>query len=94
MTSAGPPAPPALPAHLRRPAAVAVGLATLVFALLGTRYAGESGHGRLVATGAHYPTDTVGGFCAAVAFVLGTALLLETVAAWWHGMRTGHRTSA
>jgi membrane-associated phospholipid phosphatase len=41
----------------------------------------------LVATGAHYPTDTVGGFCAAVAVVLGTALLLETVTAWWHARR-------
>ncbi|GAA4673217.1 phosphatase PAP2 family protein [Pseudonocardia yuanmonensis] len=220
MTSAGPPAPPALPEHLRRPAAVAVGLATLVFALLGARYAGQSGHGRLdghaeslvdpltsahlwvlrrlselgspplvvfaafalcwlclalgrrrlavvaivgpgltgvattllkpaigrtmefggfaypsghtggatsialvaalllvslvrpgrstgialivtialavggtigtamAATGAHYPTDTVGGFCVAVAFVLGTALLLETAAAWWHRLRS------
>lgn len=219
MTSAGPPAPPALPAYLRRPAAVAVGLATVVFALLGTRYAGESGYGRIdghaenlvdsltsahvwilqrlselgspplvvfaafafcglclalgrrrlavvaivgpgltgvattflkpaigrtmefggfaypsghtggatsialvaalllvslvrpgritgialvvtialvvggtigtamIATGAHYPTDTVGGFCAAVAFVLGTALLLEFVAARWHARR-------
>lgn len=219
MTCAGPPAPPALPEHLRRPAAVAVGLATLVFALLASRYAGESGYGRIdghaenlvdslasahlwilrrfselgspplvivaafalcglcvalgrrrlavvalvgpgltglattalkpaigrtmehggfaypsghtggatsialvaallvvsvvrpgritgialivtialvaggtigtamVAIGAHYPTDTVGGFCAAVALVLGTALLLETAAAWWHARR-------
>ncbi|MEU7811030.1 phosphatase PAP2 family protein [Pseudonocardia sp. NPDC049154] len=219
MTSAGPPAPPALPAYLRRPAAVAVGLSTVVFALLATRYAGERGYGRIdghaenlvdsltsahswilqrlselgspplvvfaafalcglclawgrrrlavvaivgpgltgvattflkpaigrtmefggfaypsghtggatsialvaalllvslvrpgritgialvvtialvvggtigtamIATGAHYPTDTVGGFCAAVAFVLGTALLLEFVAARWHARR-------
>ncbi|GAA1860712.1 phosphatase PAP2 family protein [Pseudonocardia ailaonensis] len=34
----------------------------------------------MVAIGAHYPTDTVGGFCAAVALVLGTALALEAVA--------------
>jgi membrane-associated phospholipid phosphatase len=220
VTTAGPPAPPALPEHLRRPAAVAVALATVVFVLLGTRYSGESGYGRIdghaenlvdslasahlwilrrlsdlgspplvvfaafalcglclalgrrrlavvaivgpgltgvattflkpaigrtmefsgfaypsghtggatsialvaalllvslvragritgialivtialvvggtigtamVVTGAHYPTDAVGGFCAAVAFVLGTALLLETVAAWWHARRT------
>ncbi|MFR9805592.1 hypothetical protein ACL02T_25400 [Pseudonocardia sp. RS010] len=47
MTSAGPHAPPAVPEHLRRPAAVAVGLATVVFALLGVRYAGERGHGVL-----------------------------------------------
>jgi undecaprenyl-diphosphatase len=36
----------------------------------------------LIGTDAHYPTDTVGGFCAAVAIVLGTALLLERGAVW------------
>ncbi|MCA1683398.1 MAG: hypothetical protein LC685_05375 [Actinobacteria bacterium] len=34
----------------------------------------------LVAVGFHYPTDTVGGFCTAVAVVLGTALVLERLA--------------
>jgi membrane-associated phospholipid phosphatase len=41
----------------------------------------------LVATDAHYPTDTVGGFCAAVALVLGTALALEWAAARWRTRR-------
>ena len=31
----------------------------------------------LVVGGVHYPTDTAGGFCTAVAMVLGTALLLD-----------------
>jgi membrane-associated phospholipid phosphatase len=31
----------------------------------------------LVAGGFHYPTDTAGGFCMAIAVVVGTALLLE-----------------
>ncbi len=33
----------------------------------------------MIATNAHYPTDTVGGFCTAVVAVLGTALLLDRV---------------
>ena len=33
----------------------------------------------MIATNAHYPTDTMGGFCAAVVAVLGTALLLDRV---------------
>lgn len=41
----------------------------------------------MIATGAHYPTDTVGGFCVAVAIVLGSALLLEWAAGWWHAHR-------
>jgi membrane-associated phospholipid phosphatase len=31
----------------------------------------------MVIIGAHYPTDVVGGFCAAVAAVLGVALVLD-----------------
>ena len=34
----------------------------------------------LVARDWHYPTDTIGGFCAAVAAVLGSALILEMLA--------------
>jgi undecaprenyl-diphosphatase len=35
----------------------------------------------MVVRGSHYPTDVVGGFCAAVAAVLGVALLLDAAAA-------------
>lgn len=35
----------------------------------------------LVATNAHYPTDTIGGFCTAVVVVLGGALVFDRVAA-------------
>jgi undecaprenyl-diphosphatase len=34
----------------------------------------------MVVSGIHYPTDAVGGFCTAVAVVLGTALLTERIA--------------
>jgi undecaprenyl-diphosphatase len=34
----------------------------------------------MVVRGAHYPTDVVGGFCAAVVAVLGVALLLDAAA--------------
>jgi membrane-associated phospholipid phosphatase len=33
----------------------------------------------------HYPTDTIGGFCTAVAVVLGTALLIDRAARWRAG---------
>jgi membrane-associated phospholipid phosphatase len=33
----------------------------------------------LIASRDHYPTDTIGGFCIAVAVVLGSALIIE----WW-----------
>lgn len=33
----------------------------------------------MIATDAHYPTDTIGGFCTAVVAVLGTGLLLDRV---------------
>jgi membrane-associated phospholipid phosphatase len=36
----------------------------------------------LVVCGWHYPTDTVGGFCTAVAVVLGSARLIDRVAQW------------
>lgn len=36
----------------------------------------------MVAVNAHYPTDTVGGFCAAVVMVCGGALVLDRVAGW------------
>ncbi|WP_181779910.1 phosphatase PAP2 family protein [Pseudonocardia pini] len=47
MTTAGRPAPPVLPRHLRTPALVAVLLATVVFVVLAARYAGASGYGRV-----------------------------------------------
>ena len=31
----------------------------------------------MIVGGSHYPTDVVGGFCAAVASVLGVALVLD-----------------
>lgn len=34
----------------------------------------------LVINGWHYPTDTIGGFCAAVSMVLGSALVIERIA--------------
>lgn len=34
----------------------------------------------LVASNAHYPTDTIGGFCTAVVVVLGSALVLDRLA--------------
>lgn len=43
----------------------------------------------MVAIGAHYPTDTIGGFCAAVTLVLGSALALEAATRWWRGRREG-----
>lgn len=38
-----------------------------------------------VALGAHYPTDTIGGFCTAMAVVPATALLVD----WFAGLRRG-----
>lgn len=34
----------------------------------------------MIASNAHYPTDTLGGFCAAVVVVLGAALLIDRIA--------------
>lgn len=45
-----------------------------------TSVAGATIGAAMVVIGAHYPTDTIGGFCAAVAIVLGCALLLERLA--------------
>jgi membrane-associated phospholipid phosphatase len=36
----------------------------------------------LIVRGWHYPTDTIGGFCTAVAVVLGTGCLIDRVARW------------
>jgi undecaprenyl-diphosphatase len=36
----------------------------------------------LIVRGWHYPTDTIGGFCTAVAVVLGSGLLIDHVARW------------
>ncbi|MGI8817080.1 MAG: phosphatase PAP2 family protein [Pseudonocardia sp.] len=46
----------------------------------GGLFAGGTMAVALVARGSHYPSDTVGGFCAAVVVVLGSALLIEKVA--------------
>ena len=58
---------------LGRPAAVvlALGLALVAGLVMGWAE---------VALGAHYPTDAVGGFCAALAVVPGTAWLVDRVA--------------
>lgn len=60
----------------------ALGLRARGTAVLGTVAAvvggGLVGAG-MVVSGAHYPTDVVGGFCAAVAAVLGVALALDAV---------------
>ena len=56
-----------------------------------------SGGGMAVAVivgGFHYPTDTAGGFCTAVAVVLGTALLLDRWADGRSGMASPHASPA
>jgi membrane-associated phospholipid phosphatase len=55
----------------------------LSMALVGTvtLVAGGTIGASMVVVGSHYPTDTLGGFCAAVAIVLSCALLLERLAA-------------
>ncbi|MDT7576524.1 MAG: hypothetical protein QOH17_2857, partial [Pseudonocardiales bacterium] len=35
----------------------------------------------MIASNAHYPTDTIGGFCTAIVVVCGGALLLDRLAA-------------
>ena len=60
--------------------AAALGLGargTAVLAATGGIVAGGLVGTGMVAGGAHYPTDVVGGFCAAVAAVLGLALVLD-----------------
>jgi undecaprenyl-diphosphatase len=39
----------------------------------------------MVLLGAHYPTDVLGGYAAAVAVVLATALMVDAAARWWAG---------
>jgi len=39
----------------------------------------------MVLLGAHYPTDVLGGYTAAVAVVLSTALVVDAAARWWAG---------
>jgi PAP2 superfamily. len=51
-------------------------VAVAVVGLLGASSAVALG---LIADGFHYPTDTLGGFCLAVAVVLGLALLIDRV---------------
>jgi membrane-associated phospholipid phosphatase len=52
---------------------------TLLLAAAGAVVAGGAVGTGMVVAGAHYPTDVVGGFCTAVACVLGVALLLDAV---------------
>jgi undecaprenyl-diphosphatase len=52
---------------------------TLLLAAAGAVVVGGAVGTGMVVTGAHYPTDVVGGFCTAVAAVLGTALALDAV---------------
>jgi undecaprenyl-diphosphatase len=62
--------------------AAALGLrarGTAVFATTSAVAAGGAVGMGMVARGSHYPTDVVGGFCAAVASVLVVALLLDAV---------------
>jgi len=47
-----------------------------------------------VALGAHYPTDTIGGFCTAMAVVPATALLVDWLAARRGGTADRHRSLA
>jgi membrane-associated phospholipid phosphatase len=53
---------------------------TLLLAATSAVVAGGAVGTGMVVTGAHYPTDVVGGFCTAVAAVLATALVLDAVA--------------
>ena len=52
---------------------------TLLLAAAGAVVAGGAVGTGMVMGGAHYPTDVVGGFCTAVAAVLGVALALDAV---------------
>jgi membrane-associated phospholipid phosphatase len=54
-------------------------LDTLLLAAAAAVVAGGAVGTGMVVAGAHYPTDVVGGFCTAVACVLGVALLLDAV---------------
>ena len=65
-------------------AAAALGLgprATAALALPGAALAGGAVGTGMVVLGSHYPTDVVGGFCVAVAAVLGVALAVDAVPA-------------
>jgi len=53
------------------------GLAMLA---VGASVAGGCVGAAMVASDAHYPTDTIGGYCTAVVVVLGFALLLDRTA--------------
>jgi undecaprenyl-diphosphatase len=67
--------------HRLRPAAALaalLGAALVVGALAAWAQAG------LVA---HYPTDTLGGWCTALAVVPATAWLIDRTAAWWQARR-------
>lgn len=63
----------------RAAALVLVGAAALL--------AGGAVGAGMVTVGAHYPTDTVGGFCVALAAGLGSALVIERVADRWADRR-------
>jgi membrane-associated phospholipid phosphatase len=52
----------------------------LVILAVGAVGIGGSVGAAMVALNAHYPTDTVGGFCTAVVVVCGAALLLDRLA--------------
>ncbi len=54
-------------------------LDTLLLAAAAAVVAGGAVGTGMVVAGAHYPTDVVGGFCTAVACVLGVVLLLDAV---------------
>jgi len=55
-------------------------LAGLLLVMAGASAAGAAMAWSQVALGAHYPTDTVGGFCSALAVVPATAWLIDRVA--------------
>jgi membrane-associated phospholipid phosphatase len=57
----------------------------------GASLAGSTMATALIVRGWHYPTDTIGGFCTAIAVVLGTALLIDQVARWRAGPRHSDR---
>lgn len=69
---------------------------TGVVAVVGAAVAGGSVGTGMVALGAHYPTDVVGGFCVAVAAVLVVAFVLDAVVRWReqpHGAVPHHRAT-
>lgn len=66
----------------------------MLLILAGAGAAGATMTWSQVAIGAHYPTDTVGGFCTAVAVVPATALLVDWFRARRHGTADPHRSIA